>query len=87
MEAARIGASLSVDGGVAASMAVDGGLSASLSVGAVALRDGTTDYERLSNKPSIEDVELSGNRTLAQLGVKTLSVQEIERILYLGEEI
>ena len=44
----------------------------------------TSDYNNLENKPKIEDVELKGNRTLKQIGVDTLSVQEIEKILYLG---
>lgn len=41
------------------------------------------DYEELLNKPKIESVELSGNKTFKQLGIETLSVQEIEKILYL----
>lgn len=43
----------------------------------------TKDYNILENKPSIDDTILIGNRTLSQIGVKTLSVQEIEKILYL----
>lgn len=43
----------------------------------------TKDYEALNNKPRIESVELIGNRTFKQLGISTLSVQEIEKILYL----
>jgi len=42
-----------------------------------------TDYPSLSNKPSIEDVILIGNKTFKQLGLDVLSVQEIEKILYL----
>lgn len=34
---------------------------------------GTSDYDDLSNKPSINDVELSGNKTAAQLGLATSS--------------
>lgn len=41
------------------------------------------DYEKLSNKPSIEGVTLEKNKTFKQLGLDTLSVQEIEKILYL----
>lgn len=42
------------------------------------------DYEKhVYNRPSIEQVELVGNRTMKQLGVDTLSVQDIEKILYL----
>lgn len=43
----------------------------------------TDDYEDLVNKPQIENVTLVGNKTMKQLGVDTLSVQEIEQILYL----
>ena len=44
---------------------------------------GTTNYNRLSNKPSIEGVVLQGDKTFPQLGLNTLSVQDIEKILYL----
>ena len=32
---------------------------------------GTTDYENLSNKPSINDVELTGNKSLSDLGIQS----------------
>ena len=44
----------------------------------------TSDYEELYNKPSIEGRTLLGDQTMRQLGVDTLSVQEIEKLLYLG---
>ena len=44
----------------------------------------TSNYEELFNKPSIEGRTLLGDQTMRQLGVDTLSVQEIEKILYLG---
>lgn len=34
---------------------------------------GTSNYNNLSNKPSINNVELSGNKTLAQIGAGTYS--------------
>lgn len=43
---------------------------------------GTTNYEELINKPSIEGHELIGDKSFKQLGMDTLSVQEIEKILY-----
>lgn len=43
----------------------------------------TGDYNDLINKPQIESVTLIGNKTFKQLGIDTLSVQEIEKILYL----
>ena len=41
-----------------------------------------TDYEALNNKPSIEGHVLEGDSTIQQIGVGTLTVQEIEKILY-----
>lgn len=41
------------------------------------------DYDKLRNKPSIENVTLQGNKTIDQIGVGTMTVQEIEKILYL----
>ena len=44
---------------------------------------GTNDYNELENKPQINGVTLQGNRDMASLGVDAMSVQDIERILYL----
>lgn len=41
------------------------------------------DYEKLTNKPSIEGIILEKDKTFKQLGLDTLSVQEIEKILFL----
>lgn len=41
-------------------------------------------YEKLDNLPSIEGNTLIGDKTFRQLGMDTLTVQEIEQILYLG---
>ena len=40
----------------------------------------TTDYNKLSNKPSINEVELKGNKTFEDLGDKTLTNIEIKSI-------
>lgn len=42
---------------------------------------GTTDYNDLENKPSIESVPLVGNSTFTQLGLQSLTNQEIEALL------
>jgi len=42
---------------------------------------GTTDYDKLNNKPSINDVELSGDKSLADLGISPLSDLEIMEII------
>ena len=39
------------------------------------------DYNTLKNKPSIEDVELKGNKTFEELGAIRLSNLEIEQLL------
>lgn len=48
---------------------------------------GTKNYEKLINKPSINDIELVGNKTSSQLKLQdhmdAMTVQEIEKILYL----
>ena len=42
---------------------------------------GTNDYNDLINKPSIEGVELVGDKTLEELGVEALTPQEIDAII------
>ena len=42
---------------------------------------GTNDYNDLINKPSIEGVELVGDKTLEELGVEALTPQEIDALL------
>ena len=43
--------------------------------------NGTNDYNDLINKPSIEGVELIGDKTLEELGVEALTPQEIDAII------
>lgn len=45
----------------------------------------TSNYEELNNKPSIEGVTLLGNKTFPQLGLGTLTAQEIDELLFGGE--
>ena len=42
---------------------------------------GTNDYNDLINKPSMEGVELVGDKTLEELGVEALTPQEIDAII------
>lgn len=42
---------------------------------------GTMDYERLSNKPMIEGVELEGDKTFEDLNLHTLTNEELEALL------
>ena len=41
----------------------------------------TSDYERLQNLPSINNVPLTGNKQLQELGISELSNSEIEELL------
>ena len=43
--------------------------------------NGTNDYNDLINKPSIEGVELVGDKTLEELDVEPLTPQEIDAII------
>lgn len=43
---------------------------------------GTSNYEALVNKPSIEDVTLVGNKTFKQLGLEAMTPQEIDQMIY-----
>lgn len=40
------------------------------------------DYNKIINHPSIEGNELIGDKTFKQLGLDTLTVQEVQSILY-----
>lgn len=42
---------------------------------------GASDYNLLNNKPSIEDVTLIGNKTLADFGDRDISNLEIQSII------
>lgn len=42
---------------------------------------GTSNYEKLAHKPSINGVELAGNKSLENLGVIELTNLEIEAII------
>lgn len=43
---------------------------------------GTSDYERLRNKPQIESVELIGNKSFEELGLEPITSDELIDILY-----
>lgn len=47
---------------------------------------GTSDYEELSNKPQIEGVELSGNKTLEDFGIVEMTYEETLAVLNETEE-
>lgn len=67
---AKIDAAVSTGSAVTAK--VDAPVDISVNVG-TQTRVSMTDYERLNNKPSIEEVELSGDKKLAEFGLSSIS--------------
>lgn len=68
----QINSGASVGAEVSAGAAINATVSPSASVDVdvgTQTRVVATDYERLSNKPSIEDVQLVGNKKLTEFGV------------------
>lgn len=45
------------------------------------VNNGTDDYEKLKNKPKINEVELKGNKGFEDLGLSALSNIELENLL------
>lgn len=45
---------------------------------------GTNDYNRLINKPRINDEELIGNKTFTDLHLDAITPQQIDEIMYGG---
>lgn len=48
--------------------------------------EGTGDYTKLINKPQIEDVTLSGNKTWGQLGLSEITFEDIDDIIFGGSK-
>lgn len=42
---------------------------------------GITDYRELTDKPSINEVELIGQLSLEDLGIKEMSIEEVDEII------
>lgn len=49
----------------------------SMKVGGTGSSSGTSDYNKLKNKPSIEHVELIGDKSFAELGLENMDNMEI----------
>lgn len=76
----RTGEELS--GTLSARSQLSGGLSNGRSVvGALQYGSGSSDYNKLTNKPSIESVPLVGNKTFSELGMSPMTALEIQAIL------
>lgn len=80
MDCRCVNARVSVTGDVRANVEIDQDVRAATSVGTVVIRDGTNDYERLVNKPSINSVALEGDKSLEELGDTPLTNMEIKSI-------
>ena len=52
-----------------------------LSESGVIYQNGTADYSELKNKPSIESVELDGNKSFEELGLQSMTLQELDNLL------
>lgn len=53
-----------------------------VSIGTKFYESGTTDYNRLINKPSIEGHTLQGDSTLPEIGVGTITPQDIDNLIF-----
>ncbi len=82
MDCRCVNARVSVTGDVRANVGINPDVRATTSVGTVVIRDGTNDYEKLVNKPSIEGHELVGDSTLPQIGVLDITPQQIDQIIF-----
>lgn len=71
--------SLAIESTPSIGLSVEGRQDISLSIGKAS---GTSNYEALINKPSIEDVTLVGNKTFKQLGLEAMTPQEIDQMIY-----
>ena len=70
---------LDIQGKQGIDLSVAGESALSLEIGRAS---GTSNYEALVNKPSIEDVTLVGNKTFKQLGLEAMTQQEIDQMIY-----
>ena len=75
MDSPRI--TLSVSGGESVGLRVSDERDVHLRLTGASGAGGTTDYERLRNKPSIESVELMGNKDLSDFGVSVATDYDI----------
>ncbi len=66
---------------IRASASLSDNVKAGASLGQTVLTSGTSDYEKLRNKPRIEGVELVGDLSFPQLNMSRLTNSEIEALL------
>lgn len=66
-------------GGLVGDLSGIGGLEGTMSIPSKI--EGTRDYEKLNNKPSIESVILIGNKNFPDLGLSEISTEDLLEIL------
>lgn len=71
----------SIRGSVTSGASVNGNVCDKKSIVSTAnISNGTNDYEQLLNIPSIESVQLKGNKTFEELGMSEVSNVEIDEL-------
>lgn len=76
-----------ISGSLSSAQALNGelsstkGLSGNLAILKAEIVEGTYDYSELINKPSIENVELDGNKTFSDLGLDSIDNSELMNLL------
>ena len=74
---ASIESGVNTDGSIKSNVGVNAG------IGRIVEINGTTNYEKLSNKPRIEGIELVGNLCFPQLNLSRITETELEDMLKL----
>ena len=83
MSITSIEAEASIESGINANVSIKSDAGVDVGIGRGVEINGTTNYERLSNKPRIEGVELVGNLLLSQLNLSCITDAELEDMLKL----
>lgn len=78
----HIDANLTISPDVDINVSLSNDIYGQVDVGTIAYVSGTTNYDILSNKPRIENIELKGNKTFVELGLAPVTPQDIDKILY-----
>lgn len=75
---------MNISGNISQKFIISGNISSEQKISGSISRPQTIykdDYEQLKNKPKINDVELSGNKTSEEIGIKAMTNLEIEALL------
>lgn len=83
MSVMSIEAEVSIESCIDADVSIKSDVGIDVGIGRVVEINGTTNYEKLSNKPRIEGIELVGNLLFPQLNLSCITNTELEDILKL----